>query len=108
MYRKNPLPWILIGAGVLLIAAGFAWVRFTPLEAPETTATPASESLVQRVSLEDAKAAFDSGSAVFLDVRDSSLYAANHIPGAVNIPLDELPTRMSELNPQDWIIPYCT
>jgi hypothetical protein len=63
---------------------------------------------IQRVSLEDAKAAFDAQSAVFIDVRDSSSYAESHIPGALNIPLNELPNHLSELNKSDWIITYCT
>lgn len=108
MYRKNPLPWILVGVGVVLIAAGILWANFNQPIAAESTVTPVNESQVQRVTLEDAKAAYDSKSAVFLDVRDSSTYATAHIPGAVNIPLSELPTRMGELDSKAWIIPYCT
>jgi rhodanese-related sulfurtransferase len=76
----------------------------TPVSIP----TPASVSQVPRVSLEDAKAAFDVKAAVFLDVRDSSSYASGHIPGAVLIPISDLPTRMGELDRKSWIIPYCT
>lgn len=76
--------------------------------APVVTPSPASVDQVQRVSLMDAKAALDAGTAVFLDVRDGSSYAVSHIPGAVLIPITDLPTRMGELKPSDWIIPYCT
>src|SRR5699024_7574730 len=34
-----------------------------------------------------------------LDVRDPYEYDAGHIPGAVNIPLDQLPIRIDELDP---------
>src|SRR5699024_11139787 len=34
-----------------------------------------------------------------LDVRDPYEYDAGHIPGAVNIPLDQLPIRMDEIDP---------
>ncbi len=44
---------------------------------------------VQRVTPEEAKAAFDSGSAVFLDVRSHTAYVQSHIPGALSIPLAE-------------------
>jgi rhodanese-related sulfurtransferase len=70
--------------------------------------TPASLEQVERVSLTDAKAAFDAGSAVFLDVRDSSAYNLSHIAGALSIPINDLPSRLSELNPSTWIITYCT
>jgi len=63
---------------------------------------------VQRVSVEESKAAFDSDEAVFLDVRSESSYAASNIPGALSIPLAELQTRMAELDPNQWIITYCT
>ena len=61
-----------------------------------------------RLSLEDAKATFDDGSGLFLDVRSESSYTASHIPGAFSIPLAELESRMTELNPDQWIITYCT
>jgi 3-mercaptopyruvate sulfurtransferase SseA len=106
--RKNPLPWILIGAGVLLVLAVLAWVILNHSATPVMTPTPASVSQVQRVSLENAKAAFDAKKAIFLDVRDSSSYAAAHIPGSLSIPLADIPTRKGELNQKSWLIPYCT
>lgn len=63
---------------------------------------------VQRVSVEESKAAFDNDEAVFLDIRSESSYAASHIPGALSIPLAVLKTRMTELDPNRWIITYCT
>ncbi len=41
-----------------------------------------------------------------LDVRQPSEYKANHIPGAVLIPLPELSDRMEELNPKKPIFVY--
>lgn len=106
--RKSIFPWILVSGGVLLILAGLAWVFLSQKTAPVGIPTPATAEQVERVSLMDAKAAFDAGSAVFLDVRDDSSYAISHIPGAVLIPITDLPTRVAELNPSTWIIPYCT
>ena len=59
-----------------------------------------------RVTLEEAKKAFDEGTAVFVDVRASSAYEAAHIPGALSIPSNELPARMTQLDKNAWIIPY--
>lgn len=70
--------------------------------------TPSTADAVTRVSLTDAKAAFDAKTAVFLDVRDAQSYALAHVPGALNIPLNELEARLGELNPNAWIITYCT
>lgn len=104
--RKNPFPWILMAGGVLLLLVGLAWLLMNQESAPVVTPIPASVEKVERVSLEDAKAAFDSGTAVFLDVRAESSYTASHIPSAISIPIGELPTRMGELDPGSWIIPY--
>jgi 3-mercaptopyruvate sulfurtransferase SseA len=63
---------------------------------------------VERVSLEESKAAFDRGEATFVDVRGADSYAARHILGALSIPLEELEGRIGELDPNGWIITYCT
>jgi rhodanese-related sulfurtransferase len=74
----------------------------------EVIITEDTYASIPRVSLADARAALESGSAVFLDVRDVDSYAQGHIQGAISMPLDELPERMNELDPSAWIITYCT
>jgi 3-mercaptopyruvate sulfurtransferase SseA len=108
MHRKNPWAWLLISGGVLLMIAASAYIEFNHRQAAEATPTPATASQVQRVTLEEAKKAYDSGLAIFVDVRDSSSYSVAHIPGAILIPISNLTTRLGELNPHNWIIPYCT
>lgn len=66
------------------------------------------QSEVPRVGLKEAKAAFDSSSAVFVDVRSAGSYADSHIPGALSIPEFEIQSRRGELDPSRWIITYCT
>ncbi len=44
---------------------------------------------------------------LILDVRTPEGYRAGHLPGAVNIPFEELPTRAKELSKQKEIITYC-
>jgi len=45
--------------------------------------------------------------AVLLDVRSSFEYALNHLDGAVNIPVDDLPSRLGELDPRADVVVYC-
>ncbi len=66
------------------------------------------EAQVERLTLADAKAAFDGNQAVFLDVRGQADYQAGHIPGAVSISINDLSARLGELDKNDWIITYCT
>lgn len=47
------------------------------------------------------------GQVAVLDVRPGEEYAAGHIPGAISIPLDELPARLNELPEDQEIVAYC-
>lgn len=78
--------------------------------APTIAPVPTEETFpdIARVSLGNAKAAYDLKQATFVDVRDAESYSNSHIPGAKSIPLAELETRYGELDPNAWIITYCT
>lgn len=47
------------------------------------------------------------GGAMVIDVRPAEEYQAGHIPGAVNIPVDELPQRLESLPHGQEIVAYC-
>ncbi|MBF6387775.1 metalloregulator ArsR/SmtB family transcription factor [Nocardia farcinica] len=47
------------------------------------------------------------GQVVVLDVRPEAEYAAGHIPGAINIPIDQLSDRIAELPADTEIVVYC-
>lgn len=62
-----------------------------------------------RIGPDEAAMLVQSGDAVILDVRSPDAFAARHIQGAVNIPLEQVASRArAELPPTRWIIPYCT
>jgi rhodanese-related sulfurtransferase/predicted transcriptional regulator len=48
-----------------------------------------------------------SGEAMVIDVRPSAEYDAGHIAGAVNIPIESLPDRLSQLPHDQEIVAYC-
>ena len=109
--RQTLLPIILITVGVLLIAVMVIWQ--TSLSKPGTPAAVQQNPNipypdVNRISLNEAKTAYDQKQALFVDVRDAASYQQGHIPGAINIPLDNLNSQLSELSPNQWIITYCT
>ena len=47
------------------------------------------------------------GLVTVLDVRPPEEYAAGHLPGAINIPMEELERHLDELNPSQEIVAYC-
>ena len=63
---------------------------------------------IARISVQDAKAAFDSNAAIFIDTRGEPYYSQGHIPGALSITEDELSNRLDDIRSADWIITYCT
>ncbi|HEY8562364.1 MAG TPA: rhodanese-like domain-containing protein [Pyrinomonadaceae bacterium] len=82
---------------------------------PGATETPKGNSQpedplakVARISLADAKKAFDEGSAVFVDTRAEVQYKQEHIKGAINIPAEAFQTRYAEVPKDKKIITYCS
>lgn len=111
--RKNTKPpfpiFLFIGGGIALIVAAFLLITQNNIPAtPESIAEEVPYPEIARISLDEAKAALDLSTAVLLDVRSAEAFAGQHITGAVNIPTAELETRLTELDPNAWIIPYCT
>lgn len=102
--------FLTIGGGVLLIVAAILLATQNAPAAPTPVAVFEEETYpeIPRVPLDGAKAAFDSASAIIVDVRSAEAYQASHIAVAINIPLAELESRTAELDPKQWIITYCT
>lgn len=66
-----------------------------------------SDSEVPRISLADAKKAFDESGAVFVDARPAVTYKEAHIKGAVNIPLGST-DNFDSLPKGKKIVVYCS
>ncbi|HEX9388031.1 MAG TPA: rhodanese-like domain-containing protein [Anaerolineales bacterium] len=71
---------------------------------------PETDAEVPRVSVDQAKAALDSGDAVIVDVRGAEAYARSHIAGALEVSLSAIQTDLANLplDKNKWIITYCT
>lgn len=61
----------------------------------------------QEVTRDELLAEVTSGTVTVLDVRPVEEYAAGHIPGAVSVPLEDLPRRLQELPPDQEVVAYC-
>lgn len=110
--RRSLLPVLLISAGVLVLVAVLVGIFLLPGDdqnnLPEASNPDIPLSEISRVDVATAKNALDSGQAVIVDVRDRVYYDEMHAEGAISVPLSELEARLAELNPDDWIILYCT
>jgi len=122
-----PWPALLIAGGAILFIVGFflsSGGGEPPRHAdngvlenrPPTAVAPVDMALqeslpypeVVRISAADAKAAYDNGQALFVDVRDADAFAAGHIPFTLHIPEDDVEARHPELSRGMMIITYCT
>jgi rhodanese-related sulfurtransferase len=65
---------------------------------PDDTEAIGRDELLRRVG---------AGRVIVLDVRPAEEYAAGHIPGAVSVPLADLPDRLDELSADTEIVAYC-
>lgn len=103
-----PLAFIVSGLILLVAAIYFALNQSSVTPAPTTEASGIPYPNVPRISLADAKAAYDLSSATFVDVRGEPYYSQGHIQGALLITEAELDTALAQIDPQTWIITYCT
>ena len=86
-----------------------ATVPETEEQSPTPTPAPAAnEAAVPRIPVTEARALYDSGEAVFVDVRDLASYGVSHITGARAIPLFQVSSRADELPRDKRIITYCS
>ncbi len=79
--------------------------RQARIEAPGPVA---SQDDVPRLTAAEAYQAQINGEAVVVDTRSEVEYQQQHVAGAINVPLDQLETRMPQLDPGTWYITYCT
>ncbi|MGJ7036113.1 rhodanese-related sulfurtransferase [Anoxybacillus eryuanensis] len=59
------------------------------------------------ISVDEAAQMMQKEDVVVLDVRTEEEYASGHIPGAILLPLQQLPDRMNELNKNKTYIVVC-
>jgi DNA-binding transcriptional ArsR family regulator len=59
------------------------------------------------IDREELRRRIEDGTVVVVDVRPAAEHAADHIAGAVSIPIDELDQRLDELPPDATVVAYC-
>lgn len=62
---------------------------------------------LEAVSREELVERARAGTVTILDVRPEDEFALGHVPGALNIPLRELKSRLGEIDPKQEIVAYC-
>jgi len=62
---------------------------------------------LEGISREELRQRLQEGAMTLLDVRSPQEFAQGHLPGAINIPLEELEQRLAELAADQELVAYC-
>jgi Rhodanese-like domain len=81
-------------------------IQITPGVMP-TPAVEAPLESARRIPRPEAIKMMKAKKAVWIDVRPRDQFDQGHIPGAINIPLSDLPARWSDLPVKKFLITYC-
>lgn len=95
----NRSPFLMTTLGAALAASAADAAPPTPTPAPPAAASPKIQGPEARVMVEKG--------ALLLDVRTPEEFAQRHLPNAVNIPVDALPTALDRLPKDRPIVVYC-
>lgn len=105
---------VLGGLLVLVAHPDLTLVAPPPNDADATCGAeeiPLVAALVERVSVEEARALLDHPGVTFVDARPGNYYVAAHIPGAVNLPAADaeglLDMQSLPIPPEGQVITYC-
>ena len=63
---------------------------------------------VPRISMDEAKKAFDAGTATFVDARSLDVYKEDHIKGAIDVPFGAPDKQVDAIPKGKTIIVYCS
>jgi rhodanese-related sulfurtransferase/DNA-binding transcriptional ArsR family regulator len=91
----------------LLVALRAVARTHVPEVGPAAAAYLGTPDELEPITREALWARVQGGEVTVLDVRPRSEYEAGHIPGAVSIPIAELPTRLADLQHSHDIVAYC-
>ena len=117
---------LLTAAAALALTAGLAEAQYKTPSAPPgptpggvqiapnknvqiTTAPSGDEelALARRIPRNEAMKLVKEKKAGYIDVLSLDSYEQGHLPGAISIPLSELPNRFKDLPAKKFLITYC-
>jgi len=65
-------------------------------------------TMVEEITPEELHERLESGdSPQIVDIRGPAEFAAGHVPGAINVPMGELPSRIDEIDWADEVVVTC-
>jgi rhodanese-related sulfurtransferase len=106
MRRKSGLGIALLGVFALVAGVPAAAVETTPAAAPAAKPAASGVTPMSQEQLLEHQAKHPKHLLV-LDVRSPEEFKEGHVPGAVNVPYDQIATRLSEVPKDKDVVLYC-
>jgi rhodanese-related sulfurtransferase len=104
--RKSGLGIALLGAFALVAGVPASATETKPAAAPAAKPAAASVTPMSQEQLLEHQARHPQHLFV-LDVRSPEEFAAGHVPGAVNVPYDQIATRLADVPKDKDVVLYC-
>jgi len=83
------------------------WIVLIGVAIPSLTSAQAMRN-VPRISIDEVKALMAKKQVVLVDVRDPQSFAEGHMPGAINVPFDQIPEHVEAWKKEKrLIVTYC-
>ncbi len=105
--KKLNLP-ILLFVGVLILSIAALAIANAARNRQVSDPSIVTQDDVPRISAEEAYDAVMAGEAVLVDTRSLPEFETQRAAGAISIPIGETEARLDELDPDTWVITYCT
>lgn len=98
--KTSNLPLIISGIVIIVAVAAFVFTR------PGAPAVDL-EGILENIDPAAYQAQFDDAPHILIDVRTPQEFASGHIPGAINISVETLADRLSEIPEGQPVVVYC-
>jgi len=93
---------------IVVVVVGVALALNSMNSAAPTPANAGpNRAIVQNITPQQYQADFTSREHLLIDVRTREEFAGGHIAGAVNIPVEEIGSRLSEIPADETVVLYC-
>jgi len=108
--KNNPIltPFVLL---ICVLAIGVGGLIFAQNRRSAEIIDPqqySNQDDIPRVSVQAAYQAMKNGEAVLVDTRSKTAFTSQHVSGAINLPVDQIESRLGKLDPDIWYLTYCT
>jgi len=108
MKNRSNKSLIVLLVIVVVAVTGLGALIYSGIRSDSANPILTSQDDVPRVTVDEAYEAVTRGEAILVDTRSFENYQAGHAVGAISLPVDEVEARLGELDPNKWVITYCT